>query len=101
MPCGGKREYLFAAAAALPVQDDYLCRMPRATMQINQIMPVKIVRRSRFRSTTEDDPSEEVTPPPNRSERPPPLPLCSSTSTSIRMLVMIRTIEIPTVTAAL
>ncbi len=79
----------------------YLCRTPRATMLMNQMMPVMIVSLSRFRSTTDDEPSEEVTPPPNRSERPPPLPLCNSTSTTISRLVMIKTIEIPMVTGVL
>src|SRR5262252_10353260 len=59
----------------------------------NQTTPVKIVSRSRFRSTTDDEPSEELMPPPNRSDRPPPLPLCSSTSSTISRLVMIRTME--------
>lgn len=62
-------------------------------MQINHKIPVKIVIRSRFRSTTDDDPSEEDMPPPNKSDRPPPLPLCSSTRTTMSKLVMISTIE--------
>src|SRR5215467_765215 len=70
-------------------------------MQRNQSTPVKIVSRSRFRSTTEDEPSEEETPPPNRSDRPPPLPLCNSTSRIISRLVMIRTAEIAMTTADL
>src|SRR5260370_11138433 len=70
-------------------------------MQRNQSTPVKIVSRSRFRSTTEDEPSEEETPPPNRSDRPPPLPLCSSTSRTISRLVMIRTTAIAMTTADL
>src|SRR5215469_13940913 len=70
-------------------------------MQMNQRMPVKIVSRSRFRSTTDEEPSEDETPPPNRSDRPPPLPLCSSTSTIIRKLVRIRTTESAIVTADL
>src|SRR5215469_1915168 len=70
-------------------------------MQRNQRMPVKIVSRSRFRSTTDEEPSEDETPPPNRSDRPPPLPLCSSTSTIISKLVRIRTTESATVTADL
>src|SRR5262249_43324723 len=68
-------------------------------MQRNQTTPVKIVSRSRFRSTTDDEPSEELTPPPNRSDKPPPLPLWSSTSSTISRLVMMRTTEIPITTA--
>src|SRR5262249_17609044 len=67
----------------------------------NQRMPVKIVSRSRFRSTTEEEPSEDETPPPNRSDRPPPLPLCSSTSKIISKLVRIRTTASAIVTADL
>src|SRR5262249_4074236 len=70
-------------------------------MQRNQSTPVKIVSRSRFRSTTEDEPSEEETPPPNRSDRPPPLPLCSSTSRIISRLVRSRTTDIAMTTADL
>src|SRR5262249_41028193 len=68
-------------------------------MQRNQRMPVKIVSRSRFRSTTDEEPSEDDTPPPNRSDRPPPLPLCSSTS--IRRLGRIRPTETAIVIADL
>src|SRR5262249_35692058 len=67
----------------------------------NQRMPVKIVSRSRFRSTTEEEPSEDETPPPNRSDRPPPLPLCSSTSKIISKLVRLRTTASGIVTADL
>src|ERR1043166_3925778 len=70
-------------------------------MDTNQTTPVKIVSRSRFRSTTEDEPSEEETPPPNRSDRPPPLPLCNSTSRTINRLVMTRTTDIAMTTADL
>src|SRR6202012_5721188 len=49
--------------------------------------------RSRFRSTTDEDPSVEETPPPNMSERPPPLPLCRSTSRTITSETMIRMTE--------
>jgi hypothetical protein len=54
-------------------------------------MPVPIVMRSRLRSTTDEPPSEEETPPPNMSERPPPLPLCSSTRVIMSRLVMTST----------
>src|SRR6516164_11315962 len=66
---------------------------PRATMQTNHRTPKKMVMRSRFRSTTEDDPRVEETPPPNRSDRPPPLPLCRRTSRIITSDVMIRMTE--------
>src|ERR1022692_4857009 len=62
-------------------------------MQTNHKTPVKIVMRSRFRSTTEEEPSDDDIPPPNMSESPPPLPLCSSTSSTMSRLEMIRTIE--------
>ncbi len=42
---------------------------------------VKTVKRSRFRSTTLDDAAAEPIPPPNISESPPPLPLCSRIET--------------------
>src|SRR5579872_6834956 len=67
----------------------------RATMSTNQRTPKKMVIRSRFRSTTEEEPRVEVTPPPNRSDSPPPLPLCSRTSRTITRLVMIRITESP------
>ena len=76
-----------------------MCRIPRTTMQMNQMIPVKIVMRSRFRSTTDEDPKDEEMPPPNRSERPPPLPLCSRTRSIISKLVMMRITEKATVTA--
>src|ERR1700761_6268395 len=70
-------------------------------MHTNHKIPKKIVIRSRFRSTTEDEPSVEDTPPPNRSESPPPLPLCSRTSRTITRLVMIRIMESPTIIAVI
>src|SRR6201986_2586768 len=66
---------------------------PRATTTTNQSTPKKMVMRSRFRSTTDDDPRVEETPPPNRSDRPPPLPLCRRTSRTITSDVMIRITE--------
>src|SRR5688572_11298680 len=51
-------------------------------------MPAPIVIRSRLRSATEDPPRPLETPPPNMSERPPPLPLWSRISRIIRRLVM-------------
>src|SRR5580693_5657480 len=68
-------------------------------MHTNHSTPQKTVIRSRFRSTTEDEPSDDEMPPPKRSESPPPLPLCSSTSTIMSRLVMIKTIEIAMNTA--
>ncbi len=51
-------------------------------------MPTRTVYRSRFFSAT-DEPARLVeTPPPNMLDMPPPLPLCSSTSSVNRMLVM-------------
>src|ERR1017187_4566206 len=69
-------------------------------MHRNHRTPVKIVILSRFRSTTDDEPREDEIPPPKRSDSPPPLPLCSRTSTTMSRLVMIKTIEIAMVTAA-
>src|SRR5215472_19386931 len=85
-----------AAMAAAATQ--CLSKIPSATMQTNQMMPVATVIRSRFRSTTDDEPRDDEMPPPNRSDRPPPLPLCRSTSSTISRLVMIRITENATVT---
>src|SRR5690606_8877511 len=71
---------------------------PSAMMQTNQITPVMMVRRSRFRSTTEDPPSDDENPPPNMSDNPPPLPLWSSTSSTKSRLDRMRAMEIPIVT---
>jgi hypothetical protein len=60
-----------------------------------------MVIRSRFRSTTEDEPRVEDTPPPNKSDKPPPLPLCSRTSKIITKLVIIRITESPTIIAVI
>src|SRR5580693_7138353 len=49
-----------------------------------------MVIRSRFFSTTDEPPCCEVKPPPNMSDRPPPLPLCSRTKTINSRLVMPR-----------
>src|SRR5690242_1822652 len=77
----------------------YLISKPSATMHRNHRTPVKIVIRSRFRSTTDDEPRDDETPPPKRSDRPPPLPLWSRTSKIISKLVMIRTTDTPISTA--
>src|SRR5487761_776907 len=71
----------------------WLMSQPRATTHTNQSTPKKMVMRSRFRSTTDDDPNVEETPPPKRSDRPPPLPLCRRTSRTITIDVMIRMTE--------
>ena len=52
-----------------------------------------IVSRSRLRSATEEPPIEEEMPPPNRSDRPPPRPLCISTNSASATLVITRMIE--------
>jgi hypothetical protein len=48
-------------------------------MQANQMTPTPIVIRVRFFSATEEPDATEDMPPPNMLDRPPPLPLCSST----------------------
>ena len=47
-----------------------------------------IVIRSRFLSATEEPPSDELMPPPNRSDNPPPLPLWSKTKAMSNKLVI-------------
>src|ERR1700729_787663 len=69
-------------------------------MLTNHRMPKKMVIRSRFRSTTDEEPRVDDTPPPNMSDKPPPLPLCRSTSRTITRLVMIRMTETPMTIAA-
>src|SRR5665811_384443 len=46
-----------------------------------------MVSRFRLRSATPELPAPLEMPPPNMSDRPPPRPLCSSTSTTTRKLV--------------
>src|SRR5918999_609603 len=72
---------------------------PSTTMAANQMTPVPMVRRSRLRSTTEDPPGDEGIPPPNRSDRPPPLPLWRRTSSTISALVTMSTMEVAMITA--
>src|SRR4051812_27132055 len=67
---------------------------PCATIAAAHTMPTKIVIRSRFFSTTDEPDNVEDTPPPNRSERPPPLPRCSRISSTSSKLVIINTTEI-------
>jgi hypothetical protein len=55
-------------------------------MLANQIMPTAIVNRSRFFSAKEDPPSDELNPPPNKSESPPPRPRCSKTKSTSNKL---------------
>src|SRR6478735_2311881 len=68
-------------------------------MHANQHRPTTTVIRSRFRSATEEPPTDDCMPPPNMSERPPPFPLCISTSSISRPLKTIRAIENPITTA--
>jgi len=50
-----------------------------------------MVIRLRFFSTTEEPDSDEVMPPPNIDDKPPPLPLCNRISTiSSRLVAMAR-----------
>ena len=59
----------------------------------SQTTPMMIVSRSRFRSATDEPPSEDEMPPPNRSDRPPPRPLCRRTESAKAILVITKTIE--------
>src|SRR6478672_3754073 len=68
--------------------------------QANQMTPTPTVNRSRFRSATDDPPSELDTPPPNMSDRPPPRPLWSRTSSTSVQLVMTSRIVKTVVTTA-
>jgi hypothetical protein len=52
-----------------------------------------IVNRSRLRSATEEPPSEDEIPPPNRSDRPPPRPLCIKMKSASATLVITKTME--------
>ncbi|CAK7285565.1 hypothetical protein SGPA1_31438 [Streptomyces misionensis JCM 4497] len=74
-------------------------RMPRTTMHASHSTPITTVIRSRLRSATEEPPTEDCMPPPNMSERPPPFPLCISTSSISSRLKTIRAIENPKTTA--
>src|SRR3954454_2161220 len=73
--------------------------MPSTTTHANHSRPTTTVVRSRLRSATEEPPTDDCMPPPNMSERPPPLPLCISTSSIISRLKTIRAIENPKTTA--
>src|SRR4051812_8652204 len=73
--------------------------MPSTTMHTNHSRPITTVMRSRFRSATEEPPTDDCMPPPNMSERPPPFPLCISTSSISSRLKTIRAIENPKTTA--
>src|SRR6476661_4241960 len=50
---------------------------PRPMMDAAHTEATATVKRSRLRSATDDPPSDVDMPPPNMSDRPPPLPLCS------------------------
>ena len=54
--------------------------MPRPTIVAAQTIATAIVIRSRLRSATDEPLPVDENPPPNMSDNPPPLPLCSSTS---------------------
>src|SRR4051812_26321279 len=73
-----------------------LSTSPSAMIAANHTMPVKMVIRSRFFSTIEEPDSVEETPPPKRSDRPPPLPRCSKMSSTRSRLVSTRTMEMTT-----
>jgi len=55
--------------------------------------PTTIVIRSKFFSTTDEPPYVEDIPPPNKSDNPEPLPLCSNTKIIINMLDRTKMIE--------
>ena len=61
---------------------------PRAMMMATQTSAMKMVQRFRFFSATPDVPAFWVRPPPNISDRPPPLPLCMRMSSVSRMDAM-------------
>src|SRR3954463_16329568 len=71
-----------------------LSTSPSAMIAANHTMPVKMVIRSRFFSTIDEPDRVDETPPPNRSDRPPPLPRCSRMSSTRSRLVISSTIEI-------
>jgi len=64
-----------------------------AITEANQIPPTTIVIRSKFFSTTDEPPYVEEIPPPNKSDNPDPLPLCSNTKMIIKMLDKTKIIE--------
>src|SRR5690606_22669690 len=82
----------------LLVQSSFIMT-PSVTMHANHSRPTTTVIRSRLRSATEEPPTEDCMPPPNMSERPPPFPLCISTSSISSRLKTIRAIENPKTTA--
>ena len=49
--------------------------------------------RSKLRSATDEPPRDVLTPPPNMSDSPLPLPLCSRTNSISNRLTLIRTIS--------
>jgi hypothetical protein len=58
-------------------------RSPSATEENANTNASTMVIRSRFCSATDDPAAVDPTPPPIRSERPPPLPECSNTNTNM------------------
>src|SRR6201995_4768039 len=69
-------------------------------MLTNHRMPKKMVIRSRFRSTTDEEPRVDDTQPPNMSDKQPRLPLFRRPRRTITRLVMIRMTETPMIIAA-
>src|SRR3954469_15635503 len=90
LPCSAEG---CARTPRLPSGCQTLASSPRAMTHASQTRPMPIVRRSRLRSTTLEPPSDDDTPPPNMSDRPPPLPLWSRTSSTSSELVKISTPE--------
>src|SRR6478735_9348661 len=88
-----------------PAMSTYSCqakraRTPRPTTTVNHTSATPTVIRSRLRSATELPPSELDMPPPNMSDRPPPLPLCSRMSRVRNRPVMTRRTWRPIFTAS-
>jgi hypothetical protein len=57
------------------LENYYLSNKLKAIAEASQTPPTTIVIRSKFFSTTEEPPYVEDIPPPNRSDKPEPLPL--------------------------
>ena len=81
---------LLSAALKKPsVQEANFISTPMPMMLTTQIRRIAKVMRFRFRSATPEEPAEEEIPPPNISERPPPLPLCIRIVRVSKMLVRV------------
>src|ERR1700752_1480276 len=70
----------------------YLICSATPMIETSQMPVTNSVSRSRFFSTTVDPDRLDCTPPPNKVDSPPPLARCSSTSSTVRMLVTTRVI---------